>query len=471
MSCINYQNVLLAGCLTPLFFNGCKTNEQKPVNQKITNLEEKPNIVFLLTDDQRWDALGYAGNDIIHTPGMDKLAAEGVYFPNAFVTTPICAASRASILSGMYERTHGMTFNTPPLSKKYVDISYPQLLKEAGYYNGFIGKFGMWLENKLDTGLFDVYDPYGTGFYWRQRGKGHVHLTDLTGEKAVDFIKDAPGDRPFCLSVSYNAPHAEDNSPEQYIWPPDLDSLYNDITIPGPVLGEEKYFEEQPEFVKEGLNRVRWHWRFDSPEKYQRMVKGHYRMISGIDRTIGWIREALKEKGVDDNTIIIFMGDNGYFMGERGFAGKWLMYENSLRVPLVIYDPRMKDHLTINKMALNIDIAPTILDYAGIPVPSEMQGKSLKKLIENEELPWRTDMFCEHLFDHKLIPQSEGYRTEKWKYFRYRHHPGHEFLYDLEDDSMEINNLAGDPQHEDILKTLREKTDQKIQQLEQARKH
>ena len=188
--------------------------------------DKSANIIFIITDDQRWDALGYAGNDIIKTPEMDKLAAEGTYFANAFVTTPICAASRASMMTGLYERKHDYTFRQPPLNDKLIDQSYFSLLKNAGYYNGYLGKFGVKFNNRRDTSLFDIYRPEGANFYYRLVGATkHQHLTNLMGERAVEFIHNAPEDRPFCLTVSYNAPHAEDSSPDQYIWPAELDEM------------------------------------------------------------------------------------------------------------------------------------------------------------------------------------------------------------------------------------------------------
>jgi len=431
---------------------------------------DRPNIIFILTDDQRWDAVGYAGNDIIYTPNMDKLAQKGVYFSNAFVTTPICAASRASIFTGMYERTHNYTFGTPPLAKKYIDISYAKKIKDAGYYTGFFGKLGVSFENKLDTSLFDESRYYRTDFYYRLTGPGaseHIHLTDLTGNKVVEFIEGAPSDKPFCLSVSFNAPHAEDASPEQYIWPERLDSLYKNDFIPYPEMANSDYFEAQPEYVKSGLNRLRWKWRFDTPEKYQKSVKGYYRMISAVDENIGRIIRAVEDKEIAGNTIIMMMGDNGYFLGERGLAGKWLMYENSLRVPLLIYDPRTKsDKHCLDQIALNIDIAPTILDYADVNIPDEMQGKSLRPLIERKDTLRRTDFLCEHLFNHPFIPQSEGIRTEKWKYFRYRNDPGHEELYNLKEDPAEKDNLSADPVYKTVLDSLRGLCDKRIIQLE-----
>ncbi len=439
----------------------------------IAQEDSPPNIIFILTDDQRWDALGFAGNEIISTPNQDKLAKEGVYFKNAFVTTPICAASRASILTGLYERTHDFTFRTPPLAAPYVDISYPKLLKEHGYQLGFFGKLGMNLENRMDTALFDERYVTGTDGYFRLTGEGwsqHIHLTDHTTNKALDYIEHAPRDRPFCVSISYNAPHADDPSPQQYFWPQRNDELYREETMPGPDLGDAKYFEALPDFLQDSmtLGRIRWKWRYQTPELHQRMVKGYYRMISTIDDNLGRLRAHLEKWGLAENTIIIFTGDNGYFLGERGLAGKWLMYDNSLRVPLIIYDPRSDRPAVVENLALNIDIAPTILDYAGIPIPKIMQGNSLLPLTAGGSVEWRQEFVCEHLYELPYIPKSEGIRGKRWKYFRYLDHPGTEELYDLENDPMEINNLASKATYRDLLLEYRKKLDQKIEQLEKA---
>ncbi len=420
---------------------------------------DRPNIIFLLTDDQRWDALGHAGNAIIQTPEMDRLARQGCYFENAFVTTPICAASRASIITGRYERSHGYTFGQPPLDSATLASTYFALLKQAGYHTGFLGKLGMAFQNRLDTALFDVYRPERTDFYWRltEGATRHRHLTDLMGDYATAFIEQAPNDQPFCLSVSYNAPHAEDRSPDQYIWPAELDTLYNGAHILPPALGEEAFFEMQPEYVRQGFNRVRWQWRFNSPEKYQKMVKGYYRMLTAVDRTIGRIRQALQGQGLVENTIIILAGDNGYFLGERQFAGKWLMYEQSLRVPLVVYDPRQSAPRQIADPALNIDIAPTILEFAGVDVPESMQGSSMAGYAQGRNpLAQRQYFLCEHLWDFAPIPASEGVRGREWKYFRYRDDPAHEELYHLASDPLETRNLADSASHQPQLRKMRE---------------
>lgn len=435
--------------------------------------QQKPNIIFILTDDQRWDALGYAGNKVIHTPEMDRLAKEGVYFKNAFVTTPICAASRASILTGMYERTHGYTFGQGDLKEEFVELSYPVQLKQSGYYTGFFGKFGVnyaGFDQIFDVG--DSYDRNGKfkdrrGYFYKTIGQDTVHLTRYTGHQAIEFINQAPDDRPFCLSLSFSAPHAHDPAVDQYFYQDEFNSLYEGIEIEKPIMAEERFFEAQPDYVRTGENRTRWHWRYDDPDKYQKSIKGYYRMISEVDAEIGKIRGALETKGLDKNTVIIFMGDNGYFLGERQLAGKWLMYDNSLRVPLIIFDPRTPQPRDVDDMALNIDIAATLLDFAELDIPKAWQGLSLASYAKGENpLRSRQEFICEHLWEVDIIAPSEGIRTKNWKYFRYRNDPAHEELYDLDKDPWEKKNLVGNQRYAAKLLEMRQKFDHLAQRLE-----
>jgi arylsulfatase A-like enzyme len=432
------------------------------LQQLETNI--RPNIIFILTDDHRTSAMGYAGNKIIQTPEMDRLAREGVYFRNAFATTPICSASRASILSGLQERTHKYTFYTGPIREEYMQTSYPKVLKEAGYYTGFYGKLGVKYEHP--ERLFDVHEDYDRddlyndrrGYFYKTLGKDTVHLTRYTGEKAIQFIKNAPEDKPFCLSISFSAPHAHDGAPDQYFWDEGTANLYKDIVIPDPDLKEDKYFNALPEGVRKGFNRTRWDWRFDTPEKYQKMVKGYYRMISGVDLEIAKIRQELKAKGIDKNTVIILMGDNGYFLGERQIADKWLMYDLSIRVPLIIYDPRVQKHLDVEAMALNLDVSATIADLAGLAQPKSWHGKSLVPIVSgNSNNVQRDTILIEHLWERESIPPSEGVRTPDWKYFHYVNDKLWEELYNLKKDPRETDNLAKKPEYKKTLEELRNK--------------
>ena len=437
-----------------------------------TEEAQKPNIIFILTDDQRWDALGYAGNDIIKTPNMDKLAGAGLYFKNAFVTTPICAASRASLFTGLYERTHQYTFGKNKLiADPYVYDSYPHVLKEAGYKTGFVGKFGVKVnEGMMDT-MFNSSEVTHYPYFKEVDGK-QVHLVDINGQHAIDFIQ-ANKNEPFCLSLSFWSPHADDSSEEQYFWPKRCDSLYVNDEIPVPETADPAFFESLPEYLKTTMNRKRWYWRYDTPEKYQEMVKGYYRMISGVDDVVGKIRQTLEKEGLADNTVIILMGDNGYFMGERGYAGKWLLHEQSLRVPLMIYDPRQpesKRSKTYEEMVLNVDVTPTILKLAGVDVPERYQGESLTAFYDREPENWRTSFYCEHRWaNNALIPLTYGFRDENWKFIRYDDAPELMELYNYSKDVNEAKNLAYDPQFADKVEYYSNKCDSAIQLLVNAR--
>ena len=429
---------------------------------------KKPNIIFILTDDQRWDALGIAGNKIIQTPQMDTLATSGTYFKNAFSTTPICAASRASILTGLYERTHGYTFQKPKLRAPYAEMIYPKIFKDHGYHVGFFGKLGVVMNNPSQYfNESDFYDRGGEaekqGYFYKKIGNDTVHLTKYSGYQAQNFIKNAPTDKPFCLSISFSAPHGHDNSIAQYFWQQKSDSLYKNLVIPDPILGNDSFFNKLPIPVQEGFNRTRWKWRFDTPEKYQNMVKGYYRMITEIDDEIGLIRKQLKAQGIEDNTIIIVMGDNGYFLGDRQLADKWLMYDVSIRIPLIIYDPRVHKPASIDAMVLNIDITKTMLGIAGITAPKKYQGQDLMPFVEKGNIPSnRKSILIEHLWKLPEIPSSEGIRSANWKYFRYRLISAPEELYDLKSDPLENNNLAANPKYAKQLALLRKQCDAAI---------
>lgn len=431
-----------------------------------TKQKDRPNIIFIVTDDQRWDALGCAGNEIIHTPNMDNLADKGIRFKNTFVTTPICASSRASAFTGLYERTHKYTFTKPPVDKKYTDISYPVLLKNSGYKTGFIGKFGIKVEDGVTNDMFDWIRRGSLPYF--KKDNPERHMTEVHGDQAIEFIRGTDPDKPFCLSMSFWAPHADDGNPDQYFWPSSCDSLYKNVEIPVPVTADPAFFNSLPEFLKISMNRERWFWRFDNPDKYQRMVKAYYRMISGVDEVVGKIVKELEAQNLEDNTIIILTGDNGYFLGERGFAGKWLMHDPSIHVPLIIFDPRRRIKSTNRvktELVLNIDITKTILELSGLQAPDIMQGRSLYPFINNKNPEWRKDVFCEHLWDHPQIPQSECIRNFEWKFIRYPQHQDFIELYNIKNDPNEIINLAYDNNYAELISDFNRKCDEKIQFL------
>jgi arylsulfatase A-like enzyme len=395
---------------------------------------------------------------------VDQLAAQGVRFSNAFVTTSICAASRASFLTGLYERSHGYTFRKPPISAEHMSTSYPMLLRKAGYRTGFVGKYGVSTKGRPEQEMFDVFKTHGRNPYHKKQKDGTLrHETEIAGDKAIEFLKSQPADSPFCLSISFNAVHAEDSDKEDpFPWPKAVDGMYDELEIPEPRLGAPSIYENHPEFLKKSMNRKRFFWRWHTPEKYQQNMKAYYRMISGVDHVIGRIRTELERLKLSENTIIVYMGDNGYYMGDRGFAGKWTHYEQSLRVPLIVYDPRLpteKQGLVREEMALNIDVPATMLALAGVEVPARYQGRSLVPLINGQKVSdWRNEFLCEHLMHHADIPKWEGVRGERYVYARYfDQEPAYEFLHDLKTDPDQLTNLASLPEHRETLKMMREK--------------
>lgn len=422
------------------------------------------NIVFLLADDLRWNSLGCMGNPIIVTPNIDGLAREGVRFNNAYVTTPICCCSRASILTGQYMSRNGVTdFNTNIDEVKYAD-TYPGVLRKAGYWTGFVGKYGVGKIRRTDFDFATAYE----GIHWypaNPDGKVEVvseakngmkytrvigdsiHVTDRNADDAIAFLRNRPKDKPFNLSVSFFSPHAQDNHPDQYRYKPSSEVYYKNIAIPVPKTSTQEDLCALPAFIsnEENLGRVRWHWRFDTPEKYQKYLKAYYRLITDVDLAIGKIIAELKAEGVYENTLIIFMGDNGYFQSDHELAGKWYPYEESIRVPLVIYDPRLpakKRGTSNNEFALNIDITPTIIAAAGLKVPKVVQGKNLAPLyFSDRPIRWRQDFYVGHpvIGSKEKIPSSEALVTHRDKYIYWPDYKCEEY-FDLENDRFEEHN-------------------------------
>ncbi len=429
----------------------------------------RPNILFILVDDQRNDELGCAGDPLIKTPNIDRLARQGVRFENMFVTTSICAASRASIFTGLTERSHGFTFGKPPICRDDVATSYPALLKKAGYRTGFFGKFGVNVEgSKPRQGKTDMFDDFAqlhrSPFFKKQPDGSLRHVDEIVGDRAVAFLESQPEGQPFCLSLSFNIAHAEDGDKRpgigHYPWPKAVDGLYEKGEMPLPRLRDPEVFNTMPEFLRKSMNRDRFFWRWDTPEKYDANIRARFRMLTGMDGAVGRVLKTLEERGLAANTVVIYTADNGYYRAERGFAGKWSHFEESLRVPLIIHDPRVPEarrDRVVKAMALNIDLTATMLDLAGVDVPAKYQGRSLKPFVVGAApSEWRKDFFCEHLMNHKSIPKWEGVRDQRYVYARYfGQEPAYEFLHDLEKDSDQLKNFANDSSYTDVLEDMR----------------
>jgi arylsulfatase len=424
--------------------------------------DPKPmNIVVLLADDWRYDTLGCAGNPVVKTPHLDALAQDGFRFTHGCVTTSVCGVSRASLLTGQWMSRHGnegfAMFHTPWAE------TYPGLLRANDYWVGHVGK---WHNGAFPQERFDFGRSY-SGTHWLKVPNAEpVHVTQRNEADALEFLQKRPRDKPFCLTLAFFAPHAEDSSPQQYLPQPESAKLYADVTIPVPATATEESLRRLPPFLQRAENegRKRWTWRFDTPEKYQTMMKNYYRLCTELDATSGRVLAELKKQGVLDNTLVIFTGDNGYFHGEHGLADKWYPYEESIRVPLIVSDPRMPRAArgqTNGDFVLNVDIAPTILAAANVAAPKTMQGRDFAPLYrETKKLdpPWRDEFFYEHAIigSKERIPSSQALVRHDAKYIFWPDFKVEE-LFDLKADPQEQKNLIADPSRQKQLAEIKER--------------
>lgn len=413
------------------------------------------NVLVLYADDWRHDTLGCAGNPIVKTPTLDRLATEGVRFTRNCVTTSICGVSRASLFTGQWMSRHGnkgfKEFDTP------WEETYPGLLRAKGYFTGHIGK---WHNGRFPAEQFDFGRSY-SGTHWiKDKDGSRIHVTRKNENDALEFLKSRPADKPFCLTLAFFATHAEDGNKEQFLPQPESMELYKDVTIPVPPNATEESWKRLPPFFDaKNEGRIRWGWRFDTPEKYQTMMKNYYRLATEVDATCGRVLDELKKQNLLDSTLVIFTTDNGYFHAEHGLADKWYPHEESIRVPLIVRDPRMpaaKRSTTHDAFTLSVDLAPTILAATGTPAPARMQGRDFAPLYLAEKAPeWRSEFFYEHaVVANGRIPASEALVQRDWKYIFW---PGHNYeqLFDLKADPREENDLARQPAHAAQLAAMR----------------
>lgn len=436
---------------------------------------DQPNIVFFFTDDQTTNTLGCYGNPVVQTPHIDALAEQGTRFRNAFVSQAICWVSRTTILSGLTGRSYGTPGNTDLARPDAVNTLVSDILRDHGYRTGYFGKWHAKMpEGYRPEDHFDEMEIVFRNPFYKEMPDGSLrHETELIVDHGIGFIKNQPKDKPFALNMWFNACHAEDSDRRPAIghfpWPRAVDGMYEDTPIAPPRLSDPMIFENQPDFLKTTINRERYFWRWNTTEKYEANMRAYYRMVSGIDGAIGRFMDALEEAGLADNTIIIYSADNGYHMGNRGFAGKWSHYDESIRVPLIIMDPRVpskqKGQVT-DALALNLDLPSTFLDWAGAPIPERYQGRSLEPVVENGRPGnWRKDTFHEHFAVRQRIPAFEGIRNERFKYARYFDHGNVEFLHDLKNDPDELVNLADNPEYAATLKAMRQRTTERVNEL------
>ena len=435
----------------------------------------RPNIVFILIDDLRWDELGIAGHPFIKTPHIDRIGKEGVRFRNAFMTTPLCSPSRASFLTGQYAHTHGITDNVDRSAASHKLVTFPLLLHQAGYETAFVGKWHMGNDDKPRPG-FDRWVSFkGQGTYRdpdiNEDGKSvkpSGYITDILNGYAVNFIQ-RPHRQPFLLYLAHKAIHPEvtqnnDGSvnvanSELFIPAERHQNLYAGKPIPHrPNYGRTP--EGKPALQRQIGNLPPLGAATASRDE---TILGRQRTIAAIEDGVGEILKTLKETGQLDNTIIVFTSDNGYFYGEHGLSfERRLAYEESIRMPLLVRYPKaIKAGTVRDEFALNLDLAPTLLELAGVAVPRAMQGRSLVSLLTGKRTAWRNSFLIEYYSD-KVFPRvlQMGYqavRDGRWKYIHYLELDGMDELYDLKADPYEMKNLIHQPTSAQALAEMKKK--------------
>jgi len=414
--------------------------------------KDRPNIIFVLVDDQRYDFLSFLGHPWIETPHIDRLAGRSIYFTNAFVTTSLCSPSRASILTGQYAHTHQVIDNDTPVPGG--TPTFPVELQRGGYTTAFIGKWHMGGADDRPRPGFDYWASFkGQGPYndptMNINGRlvsKEGYTPDILTDLAVDFIREqAPKEQPYCLYLSHKSIH------ESFVPAPRHQGRYEGLQVPHPASYADTpaNYRGKPNWLKR--QRRSWHgaerdYGIQDYGSFDRFFQLYSECMLGVDESVGRIVAALEAQGQLEETIIIYFSDNGYMMGEQGLIDKRVMYEPSIRVPCFVYAPTLAPKSRReDRFVLNIDIGPTMLDMAGIEPPASMHGVSFLPLIRGEAVNWREAFLYEYFNDPNAVqtPTIFGLRTQRYSYMTYHGVWDLYELYDLQEDPDQRRNLLG----------------------------
>ncbi|AEU36131.1 sulfatase family protein [Granulicella mallensis] len=455
-------SLALAGTILASSRQGEAETPSKPAKQ--------PNLIFFFGEGQRADALSLAGNPILKTPHHDRLGREGMRFTNAFCTNALCAPARAVAMTGMYSKSTGAYANEDAGTPLPEDIPlFTDILRAAGYEVGIVGKTH--LRNGAEDRYWDYYfghnapsnNYYNPTYKEGRRGKigpekryKNVWADDLAVQRGLNWLDEDRGDKPFCLLIWFMAPHAPFYRPRRYL------DLYRDTVIPKPATFDDdlKDYPGKARCFAAAENKIGTTVMVDTPRSLEEITKDYYAALVGVDDLIGEVLAYLERRKLLDDTAILHGSDHGYFLGEWRLFDKRLMHEPSIRVPLMIrYPKRIKAGTVRNEMVLDTDLAPTLLDLAGIEKPANMQGKSVLPLAEKADPAFRTEWYYEYFEwpNPEATPPCRGVRTERYKLIHYTRDPQEYEMYDLQNDPNEVNNLYGQPQYQDLQKELWER--------------
>lgn len=450
----------------------------------LTVSAKQPNVLIVLCDDLRWNALGCTGHPHIKTPAIDRLASEGAVLRNSFCTTSLCSPSRASILSGLYAHAHGVTNNFTEYPSALA--SFPRQLQSAGYETAYIGKWHMGEENDSPRPGFDWFVTHrGQGQYFdtefningtgRQVIKGYY--TTVVTDMAENWIKDRSREKPWMMILGHKAPHSF------YFPEPKYAKAFEHVEVNYPHSAFQ--LQSKPQWLKQRLTT--WHgiygplfeWRKEFPDTtaagvldFQAMVRAYWGTILSVDDSVGRLTELLRRRGELDDTVILFMGDNGLLEGEHGMVDKRTMHEASIRIPMIMRFPKaISAGKKVEQQVLTVDIAPTVCELASAPPLPAIHGRSMVRLLRDGDPDWRKAWFYHYNYEKQFpyTPNVRGIRTDTWKLIRYPHGDGQADrhtaeLYDLQSDPLELNNLIEDPRQRERVADL----SGQLQQLMQA---
>ena len=448
----------------------CEPAQQKAQIEQPT---DQKNVVFILSDDHRYDFMGFIGKvPFLETPNMDRMAREGVHIKNAFVSTSLCSPSRASILSGQYAHKHKVVDNQSLIPKE--TVFFPNYLQEAGYQTGFIGKWHMGEHHFGKRPGFDYWASFkGQGHYYNptmnvngeeQTFDDSTYVTDLLTDYALDFIGNRNKEKPFFLYLSHKGVHADFKPAPRHLgkyqnedvaYPP---SMFPPGDKRSTASSEDYNYEDLPNWVK--AQRNSWHgvdYMYHGQINFEEFYKRYCETLLSVDESIGSVLEYLENEGLMENTIVIYMGDNGFSFGEHGLIDKRQAYEESMRVPMLAMGGGIPEGSVVDEVVQNIDIAPTVMDFASMDTKSHMDGSSFRKLLYQESIPWRDTVFYEYFWERPFpqTPTVHAVRTSKYKFIRYHGVWDINELYDIENDPNEMNNLIRDPEYKEIAIGLR----------------
>lgn len=438
--------------------------------------DDRPNVILVLTDDHRFDAMGFMGHPFLETPHMDRMAREGVHLTNAFVTTSLCSPSRASIITGMYAHNHGVidNYNPVPAGLKF----FPEYLQEAGYETAFVGKWHMGGQHDDPQRGFDHWLSFkGQGTYWADgHGTSRVvpqtsydgfningkrfpqrgYITDELTDYALAWLERRKADRPYMLCLSHKAVHSDFVPADRHR------GRYAGTSTPVPrTLDDTKEnYRNKPMWLKNQRNSrhgVDFAYNlkeFDLNAYYQRYCE----TLLAVDESLGRILQHLEDRDDLESTVIIYMSDNGFQFGEHGLIDKRTAYAPSIRIPLLVMCPgRFPSGAKLSQCVANIDIAPTILELAGVEPPAQMDGKSFAPLLAGRQTRWRDELLYEYYWERNYphTPTTHAILTDRYKFIRYHGIWDLDELYDMQSDPDETRNLINSPAHWDVAENLR----------------